>query len=185
MIKRRRIGDLCEISRVQSRPVDGDSVRYLGLEHIEAGTGTILPPPLNEEPFKGTGFSFDDRHVLYGKLRPYLNKVALPDSAGRCSMELVPLIPKSTVERQFLAALLRHPRVVEYISARNTGSRMPRADMSLLMEFEVPVPSLDEQRRLVDLLSRAAQPETAGGGSSGERARVGPSNIRRHVRPRS
>lgn len=150
-----RIGDLCSVSRQQYRPSTGDALRYIGLEHVEAGTGRILPPARDEESFRGAGFAFDNRHVLYGKLRPYLNKVALPDGDGRCSMELVPLLPKPDVDRAYLAAVLRTPAVVEHISARNTGSRMPRADISLLMDYNVPLPPLDEQRRIVDLLSRA------------------------------
>src|SRR3546814_10609838 len=83
-------------------------------------------------------FAFDDSHVLYGKLRPYLNKVALPDRAGRCSTEIIPLKPQG-VDREYLALLLRSEQVVKAAMSDKTGSRMPRADMSALLSFEVAI----------------------------------------------
>ncbi|GIU99473.1 MAG: hypothetical protein KatS3mg014_1089 [Actinomycetota bacterium] len=67
---------------------------YVGLENIEPDTGRIV----NLEPTPGariasTKYRFDRRHVLYGKLRPYLNKVCAPDFEGICATDIVPLLP--------------------------------------------------------------------------------------------
>jgi type I restriction enzyme S subunit len=94
-------------------------------------------------------------HVLYGKLRPYLNKVALPDFEGKCSTEIIPLRVSPTIERAYLAYFLRSPQTVAQITARTAGSRMPRADMDFLLGLHLRLPPLDEQRRIVDILSRA------------------------------
>lgn len=121
---------------------------YLGLEQIEAGTGRILNCDGNPAEGKSTTFAFDERHILYGKLRPYLNKVATPDRDGRCSTEIIPLLPTG-VDRSFLAFLLRTDRVINGAMAEKTGSRMPRADVDALLRLEVTIPdSLDEQRRV-------------------------------------
>lgn len=135
---------------------DATTLPYVGLEHVTSGTGEIILNDVDKGEPSGTAFAFDERHVLYGKLRPYLNKVALPSFPGRCSMELIPLLPKASLERGYLAAFLRHPKTVADATARNTGSRMPRADMQLLLKSILPLPPLDEQRRIVDLLNRAA-----------------------------
>lgn len=105
---------------------------------------------------KSVAFRFDDRHVLYAKLRPYLNKVALPTSPGRSSTELVPLRPVDGVDREYLAHVLRRPETVQYVMASVTGARMPRTDMSVLMAMPIPLPPLEEQRRIVYILNRAA-----------------------------
>lgn len=97
-------------------------------------------------------FRFDSRHVLYGKLRPYLNKVALPDFEGRCTTEAIPLLPAPDVEREYLAWLLRRPETVEWAMREKTGSRMPRADMDHLLALSVALPPLSEQQRIVALL---------------------------------
>lgn len=148
------LGRLCEQDR---RHWDGRTdLTYVGLENVTGGTGEIVLNGAADAEANGTAFVFDSRHVLYGKLRPYLNKVAEPDFAGRCSTELIPLLPARGVDRRFLASLLRHPRVLTEATGRNTGSRMPRADMRVLFDLPVPLPPLDEQRRIVDLLNRAA-----------------------------
>lgn len=100
-------------------------------------------------------FRFGPEHVLYGKLRPYLNKVAVPDFEGKCSTEIIPLLPNSNIEREYLAYFLRSGHVVDLISSRTAGARMPRADMDFIFSLPIPLPPLPEQRRIVDLLSRA------------------------------
>jgi type I restriction enzyme S subunit len=121
---------------------------YLGLEQIESGTGRVLTFGGNSAEGKSATFAFDARHVLYGKLRPYLNKVATPDKVGRCSTEIVPLLPNG-VDRDFLCLLLRTNRVIAWAMAEKTGSRMPRADMDSMLAIEVEIPKrVDEQRSI-------------------------------------
>ena len=133
----------------------------LGVENVDSDTGDLnLDAGSRVGDGKSTSFRFDERHVLYAKLRPYLNKVATPEFAGRCSTELVPLLPRPGVEREFLAYLLRRKETVAFVMSSITGSRMPRADMKALMSMRVPLPPLDEQRRIVDILNRAAWIET-------------------------
>ena len=135
---------LGKIAIEDRRIVAPDSVEalsrpYLGLEQIESGTGRVLSYDGNSVEGKSTTFAFDERHVLYGKLRPYLNKVVTPEHKGRCSTEIIPLLPNGA-EREFLAFLLRTDKVVSAAMSEKTGSRMPRADMSILLDFEVLIP---------------------------------------------
>ena len=128
---------------------------YIGGENIESQSGRIL---LGASPDGGlplgisNTFRFDSRHVLYSKLRPYLNKVALPDFSGRCSTELIPLLPVG-IDRTFLAIFLRLPETVSYAMREATGSRMPRTDMESLMGLPIPLPPLYEQERIVCVLN--------------------------------
>ena len=98
-------------------------------------------------------FQFDQRHVLYGKLRPYLNKVALPFSSGRCTTEMIPLLPCEGIDRIFLAWLLRRQETVEFAMQGKTGSRMPRADMESLLMLKIPLSTFPQQKRIVALIS--------------------------------
>ena len=127
-------------------------------ENVQGGTGILdfgTDSRVGEQ--KSTAYRFDERHVLYAKLRPYLNKVATPGFTGRCSTELVPLLPREGVDRDFLAHLLRRKETVDCATASITGARMPRTDMSALMSMRVPAPTLDEQRRIVRILNRAGR----------------------------
>ena len=101
-----RLGEVCEQDRQIIEPGTHHAAGrpYFSLEHIESNTGRILRHPSQalEGEGQSTTFAFDSRHVLYGKLRPYLNKVALPDFVGRCTTELIPLLPSVEVSREFL-----------------------------------------------------------------------------------
>ena len=156
------LSKLCEMDRQglhPDNPISSD-LPFVGVEHIESRSGAFnFDSGSRIGNQKSTTFRFDDRHVLYAKLRPYLNKVATPGFAGRCSTELVPLLPKDGVDREFIAYLLRRKETIEYVMASVTGSRMPRTDMKALMSLPVPLPPLDEQRRIVSILNQAAKIE--------------------------
>lgn len=146
------LGEICRPDRIAITKSDHDyrTMAYLGLEHIEPTTGRILVEERDaqESDSKSTNFRFTTDHVLYGKLRPYLNKVALPQFSGRCTTEIIPLMPIS-VERRWLAWLLRRQEVVDHAMQGKTGSRMPRASMQSLMAFRVAIPPRDRQARVV------------------------------------
>ena len=128
---------------------------YIGMEDISSNSGKITVNQSNQaEKILSNTFQFDDRHVLYGKLRPYLNKVALPTFSGRCSTELIPLLPKENCKREFLALLLRTEKVICAAMKNKTGSRMPRADMDEVMNVEFNLPSLPEQEKIIVKLNK-------------------------------
>lgn len=152
-----RLGDVCQQARECVKPGERPELRYIGLETIESGSGMFVQGELSKTPDTpmANSFRFGSEHVLYGKLRPYLNKVALPDFEGKCSTEIIPLLPSADIERAYLGYFLRSGHVVELISARTAGARMPRADMDFVFSLPIPLPPLPEQRCIVDLLSRA------------------------------
>lgn len=152
-----RLGDVCRQVRNSVKPGDSPNLRYVGLESIESGTGAFATGELSKTPEapRANSFLFGVEHVLYGKLRPYLNKVAVPDFEGKCSTEIIPLQPLAGTDRRYLAYFLRSPRIVKEIGEKVAGSRMPRADMGFVLSLPFPLRDLPEQRRLVDILSRA------------------------------
>lgn len=153
----RRLGDVCTPDRQSIRSGERLDLQYVGLESIEANTGRFVNGDLSKTPEtpKANSFFFSSRHVLYGKLRPYLNKVAVPEFDGKCSTEIVPLLPRAGLDRSYLAFFLRCPQVVHRICERTAGARMPRADMDFVLSLPISLPSPAEQRRVVDILSRA------------------------------
>ena len=154
-----RLGQLCDMDRqgIQSTDPLAAQLRFVGVENVTSGTGILnFATDSRVGRQKSMAFRFDERHVLYGKLRPYLNKVATPGFAGRCSTELVPLLPRDGVNRYFLAHLLRHKDTVEFIMASVTGTRMPRTDMRVLMSMPAPLPPLDKQRRFAGIVNQVS-----------------------------
>ena len=156
------LGELCDMDRQGLCPNDplASDLPFVGVEHVESGNGAFnFDNGSRVGSQNSSTFRFDKRHILYAKLRPYLNKVATPDFAGKCSTELVPLLPRDGANREFIAYLLRRNETVEYVMSSVTGARMPRTDMKALMSLTVPLPPLDEQLRVVGILNRAARIE--------------------------
>ncbi len=152
-----RLGDICQQARESVKPGERPDLRYIGLESIESGNGLFVDGVLSKTPETplANSFRFGSEHVLYGKLRPYLNKVVTPTFEGKCSTEIIPLLPRTGVDRAFLGYFLRSQKTVDSISAKTAGARMPRADMDFVFSLTMPLPPIPEQRRIVDLLSRA------------------------------
>ena len=154
------LADLCDMDCRNVRPGDPPAadLPFVGVETVTRDTG-FLNFDTNSRIGNGksTAFRFDERHVLYSKLRPYLNKVAAPDFAGRCSTQLVPLLPRDGVDRDFLAHMLRRRETVKFAVASANGSRMPSVDMKMLMSMPIPFPPFDTQRRIAGMLNRAAR----------------------------
>ncbi len=123
-----------------------DKYWLLGLDKIESGTGNIISKDFfGIKNIGSSTFYFDESYVLYSKLRPYLNKVALPDEEGFATTELVPLKPSPIINRVFLAYLLRSNSFVEWINETSSGAKMPRASMTSFRNFKLMIPPIDYQ----------------------------------------
>ena len=147
----KKLGEVCVIDKSQGIH---KNIPYVGLEHIETNTGQFVGP-IDPRNVRSSTFKFSSEHVLYGRLRPYLNKVMLPNFTGHCSTEIFPLKPNPILTREFLYYWLLQDATVEKISATSTGTRMPRANMNTVLGFEFPLPPLDEQQRIVGILDEA------------------------------
>ncbi len=152
-----QLGEVAALDRVAASDTECQTLPYVGLEHIEKDSGNFTDDfRCKPEALLATKFKFTSRHVLYGKLRPYLNKVAVPDFDGVCTTEILPLIPKvGVLERGFLYGLLLSPGFVNWASQRVTGANLPRLDPGLLQEFTFELPSLSEQQQIVAKLEQA------------------------------
>ena len=99
---------------------------------------------------------FDERHVLYSKLRPYLNKVVVPGKRGIATTELVPMMPDPTrLNRKYLAHYLKSRKFVSWVSSQVAGAKMPRVSMKVLWDHQIPLPPLSEQKRIAAILDKA------------------------------
>ena len=150
------LGDIAKIERAGVAPADIESgTLYVGLEHIESGGRLLDIKPVENGDLASTKFAFTPKHVLYGKLRPYLAKIAVPNFSGVCSTDILPILPGPKLDRSYLTHFLRQQRMVDYATARSSGANLPRLSPKSLAEFEIPLPPLDEQRRIAAILDKA------------------------------
>lgn len=118
----------------------------LNLDMIESNTGRIIEKIYVNKKDLGTSvYYFNDEYVLYSKLRPYLNKVAIPDEDGFATTELVPMKPNDFLNRKFLAHLFNSDSFVNWINSLSFGAKMPRAPMDKFRDFKIILPPLEKQ----------------------------------------
>lgn len=152
-----KLGDVAPAKAVKHAFSNDDEVWALSLDQVEADTGNVLAKV--KTPASDAGVSthgFDERHVLYSKLRPYLNKVVLPDEKGLATTELVPMLPDPLrLDRKYLAYYLRSNSFVDWVSSQVAGAKMPRVSMQIFWQHEIPLPPLPEQKRIAAILDKA------------------------------
>lgn len=132
-----------------------DGTLYVGLENIESGGRFVDVRPVDAGELASSKFAFTSKHLLYGKLRPYLAKIARPDFDGICSTDILPVLPGSDIDRGYLAWLLLTPAMVALASSRATGANLPRLSPQAFAELKIPLLPLPEQRRVAEILDKA------------------------------
>ena len=131
-----------------------DDSWILDLEDIEKDTGVILQKKKYKDiQSKSEKKQFVKSNVLYSKLRPYLNKVVLPDEDGFCTSELV-VLDFGLVNSKYAQRVMMSPYVVNYSMEDAYGVKMPRANMKKIWNLPFPLPPLSEQSRIVSKLEK-------------------------------
>lgn len=131
-------------------------VWVLNLDMVESLSGRVIEKVYDNVENLNSVAPFDDGNVLFSKLRPYLNKVVIPNGKGYATTELVPLRPNTTfVRKEFLACLLRSNDFVNYADAIATGTKMPRMPMTALRDFKCIIPPADLQDEFIKVSQQA------------------------------
>ena len=132
-----------------------NSIWLLNLEDIEPNTGKLIKK--REVSFKNipsSTISFNENYVLYSKLRPYLNKVFLPDEKGFGTSELVPLLPKKNIHKIFLTEYLRNDKIVDFLSQKVSGAKMPRIIMKEFQDLNLIFPPIELQNKFAERIEK-------------------------------
>ena len=138
------IGDLSS-----GRPLDEPCI---ALEHVESWTGEVKVTS-SDVSFGSQVKKFRAGDVLFGKLRPYLAKVARPSCDGYCVGEFLVLRPRNEeLLPDYLEKLLRSKSVIDAVNASTFGAKMPRAEWCFIGNMVQPIPPIREQRAIVRYL---------------------------------
>ena len=137
---------------VEQTSARGNGELYIALEHVESWTGQIHIAG-HDMHFDSKVKRFQAGDVLFGKLRPYLAKVAQPLHSGICVGEFLVLRPRNgDLLATYLELFLRSKQVIDVINASTFGAKMPRADWTFIGNLAQPLPSPSEQAAIVRYL---------------------------------
>ena len=150
--KRSTLNKICFLNKNQGMHLN---LNYIGMENIESNTGKLLSY-VDSSEIKSTTFQYDKGDVLYGRLRPYLKKVIIAPFEGCCSTEIYP-IKTTNILNSYLKYWFLLDSTTEKINETCSGCRMPRANMKLLMDFEIDFPSISEQQKIVSNLDHLSE----------------------------
>ncbi|MBE3116778.1 restriction endonuclease subunit S [Candidatus Bathyarchaeota archaeon] len=153
---KKRFGDIAQIIAKQVNPTlpEYRDLPHVNGENIESGTGrlTYLNTAAEEQMISGK-YLFPKGSVLYSKLRPYLRKVALVDFDGVCSADMYPIqVDSNYLRHDFVAWLLLSDEFTNYAVSESQRARMPKLNRKQLFSWEAPLPTLDEQKEMINKL---------------------------------
>lgn len=143
-----RLSSLISASKEKTEDFSDKEVKYIGLENIEKDYGIVSYN--SSEGIKSLKSVFHEGQILYGKLRPYLNKHDIALFNGVCSTDILVFNAKETTINQFVDYFLNLQSFIEYAVANSKGINLPRVSESVVLDALCPLPPLPEQRRIVD-----------------------------------
>ncbi len=147
------LGDICEQRSEIVQPSADNKEPFVGLEHIASGE-IRLRNFAQSTDVKSSKFMFYAGDILYGKLRPYLDKAVLVDFNGICSTDLLVLKPnEKKVLKEFLIYILHSNDFIKHAIATTTGTNHPRTSWSAISKFKFGLPERSEQQNIADMLS--------------------------------
>ncbi|EHR40709.1 restriction endonuclease subunit S [Alishewanella jeotgali] len=161
---RQSLDRVAPVLPLKKKVAEHENVWLINLDAIEAQSGKIIHKLI--VPYAEVGSStnhFNETHVLYSKLRPYLNKVVIPNSEGMATSELLTLLPSpKKITREFLATYLRSNAFVSWANTKVAGAKMPRLSTVELKKHQIFVPPLQLQqefsqkfRHVLDMAERS------------------------------
>ena len=142
-----RLGAVCYASKEKSNDFSNE-IKYIGLEHLEKDKGIVGFS--SADKVKSTKNAFQEGQILYGRLRPYLNKHDIASFSGVCSTDILVLEASVLVANVLVDKFFNLPFFIEYVVANSKGINLPRVSEKTILNTTFPLPPLSEQQRIVE-----------------------------------
>jgi len=147
-----RFGDVFHRRRESIDKIEDETVKYIGLKHLDSGRLDINGYDEDGRE-RSSSRVFRQGDVLFGKLRPNLNKAAIAPFSGVCSSDILPIYAEEDARQQYLPYLMHSKLVRDRVVSTMEGTNLPRTSWGDLEKTLIPLPPLPEQRRIADILS--------------------------------
>ena len=127
---------------------------HIGIDSIEKETGRLSGyRTVAEDGVISGKYLFTEKHIIYSKIRPNLNKVAMPDFVGVCSADAYPILVKDGIcVREYLGYTMRSQYFLDYILAFSNRTNLPKVNKKQVEGFKLPLPPLDLQQQFSDFV---------------------------------
>ena len=132
--------------------IENQIVNYIGLENIETSKGIINKNNSSEVKSIKTKFKKDD--VLYGKLRPYLNKHDVVNFDGICSTDILVFRFDNINTAKYINYYFNLPMFIQYAVENSSGINLPRVSEKTISKYKISLPIIEEQQEIVNILDK-------------------------------
>jgi type I restriction enzyme S subunit len=141
-------------TRINASVLDLDN--YVGVDNLLQNCAGKTSSSYVPEAGKVTCYEGDD--ILLGNIRPYLKKIWHADRKGGTNGDVLVVRikkeEKTNIRARYLYQLLADDKFFDYAMQTAKGAKMPRGDKSMIMKYKIPVPSIDEQERIISILDK-------------------------------
>ncbi len=129
---------------------------HIGIDSIEKETGKLSGyRTISEDGVMSGKYLFTPEHIIYSKIRPKLNKVAMPEFNGLCSADAYPiLVNKDVCTREFFGYTLRSKYFLDYILAFSSRTNLPKVNKNQVEGFVLPLPPIEVQKQFADFVAQ-------------------------------
>ena len=149
---------LSEVAYYSKEKIKTDELspeNYLSTENMLPEFGGITTA--SSLPTISTVTKYQPGDILLSNIRPYFKKLYYSISEGGCSNDVLCLCAKDNINKAFLYYSLKNDDFFKYVMATAKGTKMPRGDKSAIMDYELEVPDLETQKKIVHILSALDQ----------------------------
>lgn len=136
---------------------------HIGIDSIEKETGKLIGyRTISEDGVVSGKYLFTPQHIIYSKIRPNLNKVALPDFDGLCSADAYPILVKKEIcNREYMGYTLRNKYFLDYILAFSSRTNLPKVNKKQVEGFKLPLPPMGLQNQFADFVHQVDKSKVA------------------------
>ena len=153
----KKLGDIAEDMRRNIPKGQLDEPQpYVGLEHIPRRSLALDSWEIASE-LGSNKLAFKKGEVLFGKIRPYFHKVSIAPFDGLCSADTIVIRARQPEHYAIVVGCVSSDEFVAHATATSNGSKMPRANWSVLKERPIAIPTLTVARQFSAVVEPAIQ----------------------------
>ena len=153
-----KLSKILSVSKETTTDFSKPNLKYIGLENMRKNYGIISYE--NAEKIKSPKNIFRTGQILYGKLRPYLNKHDIAKFDGVCSTDIMVLDNiEELAEKKYINYYFDYDKFIDYITYNSKGITLPRVTKDILLNAECPLPTKEEQKEIVRILDNLLSKE--------------------------